>query len=288
MVDRIAELNRKVSQVEVTGHNANDFRDERDQLVFDLSKLIDIQSFEDGDGNINVMVGNGKPLVDGTATWDLSTADNGGVQNVFWESSDGTSVDITGQLNSGELKGWIYTRDDAIDGYMSQLDTLAANVIQGVNDIHYNGTTLDTVNSTNVNFFTGTGVADIAVNSAIEANSDLIAAAGAGEGLPGGNSTAVAIANLQSAATMPGGSTFDAYYNSLVGKVGADVQGANFNQAHQSTMVENLTQYRQEVSGVSLDEEMVNLIQFQQAYNAAAKLITTADEMVDTLMGMVR
>jgi flagellar hook-associated protein 1 FlgK len=288
MVDRIAELNRKVVQVEVTGHNANDFRDERDQLVFDLSKLIDIQSFEDGDGNINVMVGNGKPLVDGTATWDLSTADSGGVQNIFWESSDSTTVDITGQLNSGELKGWIYARDDAIEGYLSQLDTLAATIIGQVNPLHAAGTTLDSVITTNVNFFSGSGATDIAVNSAIEANTDLIAAAGAGEGLPGGNSTAVAIANLQSAATMTGSSTFGAYYDALVGEIGADVQGANFNQAHQTTMVDNLSQYRQEVSGVSLDEEMVNLIQFQQAYNAAAKLITTADEMVDTLMGMVR
>jgi flagellar hook-associated protein 1 FlgK len=288
MVDRIAELNRKVVQVEVTGHNANDFRDERDQLVFDLSKLIDIQSFEDGDGNINVMVGNGKPLVDGTATWDLSTADSGGVQNVFWESSDSTTVDITGQLNSGELKGWIYARDDAIEGYLSQLDTLAATIIGQVNPLHAAGTTLDSVITTNVNFFSGSGATDIAVNSAIEANTDLIAAAGSGEGLPGGNSTAVAIANLQSAATMTGSSTFGAYYDALVGEIGADVQGANFNQAHQTTMVDNLSQYRQEVSGVSLDEEMVNLIQFQQAYNAAAKLITTADEMVDTLMGMVR
>ena len=87
---------------------------------------------------------------------------------------------------------------------------------------------------------------------------------------------------------MPGSSTFDAYYNSLVGQVGADVQTTDFNQNHQQTMVENLKAYRQEVSGVSLDEEMVNLIQFQQAYSAAAKLITTADEMVDTLLSMVR
>jgi flagellar hook-associated protein 1 len=288
MVAQIAELNRKVSQVEVTGHNANDFRDERDQLVFNLSKLIDIQSFEDGNGNVNVMVGNGKPLVDGTATWDLSTADNGGVQDVFWNASDGTNVDITSQLSSGELKGWIYSRDDAIGGYLSQLDTLSANIIGEVNPLHAAGTTLDSVTTTGVDFFSGTGAANIAVNSAIEANSDLIAAAGAGEGLPGGNSTAMAIANLQSAATMPGSSTFDDYYNSLVGKVGADVQGANFNQTHQTTMVDNLQQYRQEVAGVSLDEEMVNLVQFQQAYNAAAKLITTADSMVDTLMGIVK
>jgi flagellar hook-associated protein 1 len=286
MGDRIAELNRKVKQVEVTGHNANDFRDERDQLVFELSKLIDIQSFEDGSGNINVSVGNGKPLVDGTSTWNLSTADNGGVQNVFWQASDSTTVDITANINSGELKGWIFSRDDTVAGYLDRLDALAAKIIEDVNSLHSAGTALD--NTSGVAFFTGSGAVDIGVNSAIEANSDLIAAAGAGEGLPGGNSTAIAIADLQAAATMTGGGTYDEHYNSLVGKVGADVQAANFSQNHQSAMVENLEQYRQEVSGVSLDEEMVNLIQFQQAYNAAAKLITTADEMVDTLMGMVR
>ena len=288
MTDRIAELNRKVNQVEVTGHNANDFRDERDQLVLELSKLIDIQSFEDGDGNINISVGSGKPLVDGTTTWDLTTADNGGVQDVFWQASDGSTTNITGQITSGELKGWIYSRDTSIDDYLTRLDTLATNMISEVNTLHAAGTTLDSVTTTGVNFFTGTGAVNMAVNSTIEGNSDLIAAAGAGEGLPGGNSTAVAIANLQTTATMPGSSTFDAYYNSLVGQVGADVQAANFNQNHQQTMVENLKAYRQEVSGVSLDEEMVNLIQFQQAYSAAAKLITTADEMVDTLLSMVR
>jgi flagellar hook-associated protein 1 FlgK len=288
MTDRIAELNRKVNQVEVTGHNANDFRDERDQLVLELSKLIDIQSFEDGDGNINVSVGSGKPLVDGTATWDLTTADNGGVQDVFWQASDGSTINITGQITSGELKGWIYSRDTSIDDYLTRLDTLAASMVSEVNTLHAAGTTLDSVTTTGVNFFTGTGAVNMAVNSAIEGNSDLIAAAGAGEGLPDGNSTAIAIANLQTTATMPGSSTFDAYYNSLVGKVGADVQSADFNQNHQKTMVANLKEYRQEVSGVSLDEEMVNLIQFQQAYSAAAKLITTADEMVDTLLSMVR
>jgi flagellar hook-associated protein 1 len=289
MADRIAELNRKVSQVEVTGHNANDFRDERDQLVLDLSKLMDIQSFEDGDGNINISVGNGKPLVDGTSTWDLTTAESGGVQNVFWEASDGTPVDITGQITSGELKGWIFSRDDAIAGYLGQLDTLAAQIIEDVNDLHNSGLALD--GTPGVDFFTGSGAVNMAVNSAIETNSDLIAAAyddGSGEALPGGNSTAIAIANLQTAATMPGSSTYDAYYNALVGEVGADVQAANFNQDHQQVMVDNLKEYRQEVSGVSLDEEMVNLIQFQQAYSAAAKLITTADEMVDTLLSMVR
>ncbi len=296
MADRIAELNRKITQVEVTGHNANDFRDERDQLVFELSKLIDIQSFEDGNGNINVMVGNGKPLVDGGVTWDLSTADNGGVQDVFWEASDGTAVNITSQLTGGELRGWITARDDLIDGYLDQLDTLANTIRTSVNALHADPNGIDLNGNGGLDFFTGTGAVNIAVNPSIAADTDLIAAAAsafylgtpANEGLPGGNTIAIGIANLQSAATMAGSSTFDEYYSSLVGRVGADVQAADFNETHQSTMVQNLEQYRQEVSGVSLDEEMVKLIQFQQAYNAAAKLITTADDMMDALMGMVR
>ena len=285
MVDRIAELNRKIAQVEVNGHNANDFRDERDLLVNDLAQLIDIQSFEDGNGNVNISVGNGKPLVDGTTTWDLTTSDSGGVQNVFWNASDGTSVDITSQISGGELKGWIETRDSNIEGYLSDLDALATTIQSSVNGQHAAG--FDLNGDAGQAFFTGTGAVNLTVNANIIADSDLIAAAGAGEGLPGGNSNAMAIADLQSAATMPGSSTFNDYYSSLVGKVGADVQTATFNYSHQSSMVDSLENYRQEVSGVSLDEEMVNLIQFQQAYNAAAKLITTADEMLDSLMSII-
>jgi len=286
MADRIAELNKKIEQVEVTGHNANDFRDERDQLVFELSKMIDINSYEDGDGNVNVDVANGKPLVQGTATWDLVTADNAGVQDVYWQSSNGTNVDITTNISGGELKGWIYARDVSLNDYMTQLNDLANTVRTSVNGAHTVG--LDLNGNAGLDFFTGTGAADLAVNAAIVADTDLIAAAGAGEGLPGGNGAAINIANLQNAATMAGGSTFGEYYSSLTGKVGSDVQAADFNHEHQTTMVQNLENYRQEVSGVSLDEEMINLVKFQHAYNAAAKMITTADEMLDTILGLAR
>jgi flagellar hook-associated protein 1 FlgK len=286
IVDRIAALNLKVTQVEVTGHNANDFRDERDQLVFELSRMIDINSFEDGDGHVTVMVGNGKPLVEGSSTWDLATAHNGLVQDVYWESSNGALTNITSQISGGELKGWTEARDVVIDDYLTRVDTIASAIRSEVNAQHALG--IDLNGAAGLQFFTGTSASNMAVNSAIVADSDLIAAALAGEGLPAGNGNAIAIANLQSAATMTGGSTFNEYHNSLVGKVGADVQTAQFNFDHQTTMVQNLENYRQEVSGVSLDEEMVNLIKYQHAYNAAARLITQADEMLETLINIAR
>ena len=287
IADQIAELNRRVSQVEVTGHNANDYRDQRDLLVLNLSKLIDIDSFEDGEGNITIMVGGGKPLVERTATWDLSTVNVGGVDQVYWNDSSGGSQDITTRIASGELKGWIEARDVVINDYQTRLDDLAATMITEVNALHSAGYGLDGVNGRN--FFVGTGAADIAVNPNIVADADLIATASSAAALPGDNDTAMAIFDLQNTLTMAGGSsTFDDYYISLVGDVGSDVRQADLNFDHQTTMMSHLSNYREEVSGVSLDEEMVNLVKFQHAYTAAAKLITTTDEMMDTIIGMKR
>lgn len=289
MTSQIADLNNKIMQVESNGHNANDYRDERDQLVFSLSKLVDINSFEDGQGSVSIMVGNGRPLVEAGRTWNLTTVDNAGVQDIHWQNPNGTTADITTQLTGGELKGWTEARDVMLPNYLNQLNTLANNIITEVNTLHSSGVTLDPITTTGVDFFTGTNAGNMTVNTSIEGNLDLIAAANnTTDNIPGGNSIAIAIANLEGAGTMPGGSTFSDYYNSLVGRVGSDVQAANFSHSNQKTMVSSLENYRQEVAGVSLDEEMVNLVQFQHAYNAAAKLITTADEMLNSLMSIIR
>ena len=81
--------------------------------------------------------------------------------------------------------------------------------------------------------------------------------------------------------------TFDEYYNSLVSTVGFAVENASLNYDHQESMAEHLDNYRESISGVNLDEEMVELIKFQHAYEAAAKLVTTVDEMLNTLLRMV-
>lgn len=286
MAGQIAELNRKVAQVEVTGHNANDYRDERDLLVKNLSRLIDIDSFEDGEGNMTIMVAGGKPLVEGTFTWNLSTAEDAGVQNIYWEDSSGTAIDITDRIDGGELKGWLDGRDVIIDGYQTRLDTLANSIITDVNSLHAGGFNL--YGSQN-EFFSGSNASNFAVNSNIEGDVNLIAAAGDAAALPGDNSTAMAIAELQNQLSMSGNSsTYDDYYTSLVGDIGNDVRKADLNYDHQTNMMKYLENYREEVSGVSLDEEMVNLVKFQHAYNAAARLISTVDEMMQTVIGMAQ
>ncbi|MCP4744597.1 MAG: flagellar hook-associated protein FlgK [Desulfobacteraceae bacterium] len=288
ITSQIADLNLKIIQVESGGHNANDFRDQRDSLANDLSTLIDIESFEDGDGNLTITAGSGQPLVEIGNDWTLSTANSGGVQHVYWNSSNGSTTDITTTISGGELKGFIYGRDTLINGYLTDLDSLASTLITQVNTLHSTsaGYGLD---GTQNNFFTGSDASDIAVNTAIVSNPNKIAAASDSAQLPGDNTNAIAIANLQSALTMSGGAaTFDNYYTALVGEVGQDVLSSNFNYEHEVTMVNHLEQRRQEISGVSLDEEMVNMIQHQHAYNAAARLITMTDELLDTLLSLTR
>jgi flagellar hook-associated protein 1 FlgK len=285
--ENMVDLNQKIIQVESGGHMANDYRDQRDLVLKELSELIDINSFEDANGGVTVSVGSGQALVEGTHTYKLSTQANAdGHQDVTWLDSSGNTVIISNNISKGKLKGWLDARDVDIDNSLNKLDTLAQNLMTEVNSLHATGYGLD--GSTGNDFFTGTALATgIQVNQLIANDTNLIAAA---EGIdkPGDNGNAIAIANLQEALTMNGTTaTFGAYYDSMVSDAGLAVQQATSYYDHQSQMVLQVENYRESISGVSIDEEAVNLIKYQNAYQAAAKLITTADEMMETVLAMI-
>jgi flagellar hook-associated protein 1 FlgK len=145
-------------------------------------------------------------------------------------------------------------------------------------------------------FFDGSRAKDLRVNETVSAQPDLIASGhvnGAGERNVGDNATALALAGLQKkkmefATTFEGRvqQTLQDNYATFVALVGADVQNAAFNQSYHKTLADDLARRQDEVAGVNLDEEMTNLIKFQHAYAAAARLITTSDAMIQTLLGM--
>ena len=132
------------------------------------------------------------------------------------------------------------------------------------------------------------------VNAALKANPNLISSGytdSDGKVAPGANDIARAIANLQDKviANMGGSgvdTTMDSYYNSLVAQVGVDVQNASNNEKFNNTILTQYTQRKESVSGVGLDEEMSDLLKFQYAYQAAAKLISICDEMMQTLLSV--
>jgi flagellar hook-associated protein 1 FlgK len=288
LAKQLADLNQKIISSESGTHSANDYRDRRDQVLKELSEFIDFNSFEDANGAVSVLVAGGHPLVSSGQFWQLSTETNAsGLEDVVWVDDAGNKTNITADISGGKLKGWLEVRDGVIVDYLNRLDALAQTLMLNVNASHQSGFALD--GSAGQEFFIGTAAGDMEVNPNIVGDSDLVAAAS--EPLtvvPGDNRKAIEIANLQNQLLMSGNTvTFGDYYSSLVSDVGHEVLKSDAYYTHQSDMVLQLDNYRESISGVSLDEEMINLIKFQNAYTAAAKMITAADEMIQTVLQMI-
>lgn len=280
---QIAELNGQIVKIEVSGDKANDLRDKRDLLIDQLARLVNIEVVEPPDqhGAVVISVG-GRVLVMNQQAYALKALDNTGnfgYADVVW--ADNLQPVF---LSGGSLKALLEMRDGEINGpggFRALLDKLAASLISAFNTIHAAGFGLD--GSTGNNFFTGTGAGDIALDPTILASLDKIAAASEAAGLPGDGSNALRLAQLKHQAVI-GSDTFDDYLRGFTAQLGVKSQGAKRMVTNQELLLAELTNRRQSVSGVSLDEEMTNMIRFQHAYNAAARLITAIDEMLDTLI----
>jgi flagellar hook-associated protein 1 FlgK len=277
---QISGLNAQIIKVEVTGDQANDLRDKRDMLLDQLSKIINFTSTETPRGVIVYI--QGRPLVVETDTVELATVSNplnDGLLDVVW-SNDLASVEI----QDGELYGLLNSRDTKTTYYMSQLDLLTSTLITEINNLHSAGFGLDSGSGppTGNNFFSGTGASDIAVNSAL---SDLNLIASSLGGQAGDGANALAIAQLKNALTMGGGTaTFGDFYKSVISTLGVESQEASRMGDNQSLLVEQVSRRREAVSGVSLDEEVINMLKYQRGYEAASRLMTVLDEMLDRII----
>ncbi|MGD2187871.1 MAG: flagellar hook-associated protein FlgK, partial [Desulfobacterales bacterium] len=258
--EQLVDLNQKILSSEAGSLSANDYRDQRELILKELSKLIDINTFEDANGAVSVLVANSRPLVNANQFWQLSTEINAsGLHDVVWVDHSGSTSNITSDVSGGKLKGSLVVRDAIITDYMARLDTLAGTLRTDVNLLHQGGFDLNGI--AGEAFFIGTGTAgDLEVNPNIVSNLNLIAAASDPLTFPGDNRNAIEIANLQHQLTMGGNTaTYNDYYSSIVSDVGNEVLKANSYYNHQSDMMAQLANQRESVSGVSLDEEMINL-----------------------------
>jgi len=282
----IARLNDSIRRAENLGQDPNDLKDQRDEALKGLSRLADVSTVEDG-SVVDVTIG-GRTLVDGGAAWDLSYD---GTDFATTDPGSGTVWPIAHEdITSGTLGGLLTMKNDVIPDYKNRLDELAGAIIDAVNTQHVSGKDLYGNNPSDIFFDAASAnpAADMSVNQAVIDDHNLIAAAGGSESIPGGAGNALAIADLAYQPLMNGNTeNFSDYYTGLVADVGNDTRGATSRHDLQQTTMMQLEAYREEISGVSLDEEMVNLVQFQNAYAAAAKLISATDELLDTLINMV-
>lgn len=279
MVETIAGLDRSIMVATASGPIPNDLLDQRDQQVNELSGLVDLGVTAEANGSVSLSVG-GTMIVAGGRSLDLSTEMNGD-QLTVKASGINQPLRVTG----GELNAVVTLHNETFNGYLSQLDELATSIIDNVNAVHRTGYGLGSPAPTGKDFFTGTNARTIDLSADILSSINNIAASS--DGKPGNNETAVQIANLQTKAVMTGGTnTMSQFYSSFVSRMGSDIEAVAAENESSTMVKEQLTTQQNSVSGVSLDEEMTQLIKYQHGFDAAARVITTVNDMFQTILSM--
>jgi len=276
---QIAQLNQHISQVQNAGESAGTFIDQRTQLIDQLSSLVDVSVIPTGN-TLTLTTAAGTALVAGQQSFQLSTqANSSGVQDVY-----SGSTDITSTIVSGQLGGLLQARDQQIPSLQNQLDTLAAGLATAVNGVQTAGFDLNGKQGTNLfNPPPASGTGAAASLSVAITDPSLIAASS--DGTSGNNANADAMYALSNQAIVNGESPSD-YYSGIVFNVGNAVSNASAQQNASNLVLQQLNDQRAAVSGVSLNEEAANMIQYQQAYAASAQVITAINDMMYTAINM--
>lgn len=322
LLQQVADLNAQINKIEGLGDDANDLRDSRDLAMDKLSKIANVSVSELSTG-YEVTVG-GVLAVTGSTVTNVTSASlqtafqagtlNSGEVNGLFISRDQYAADYKNQLNqmantlaNGNMtltipagsvlpEGTILNDITYSDANNNRTLTSDLTVtVAGLNGLHKLGYTL--TGAAGGNFFTTSDssatitAGNITLNNAIQADDSLIATSmkldSSGNVVTGNNQLALLISELSNTKMDVGTSTpvtLNDYYGSIVGKLGAETQGVQRKLANAETLTEQVESSRQSVSGVSLDEEMSNLIKYQQAYSSAARYMTTYDQLLDKLI----
>ena len=279
LTSQIAALNAQIMTAQGVNQNASAFIDKRDVLIGQLSSLIDVSEIR-SDNGLTLTTSNGTALVVGNQSFALSTQSNpSGLQDVFAQGKD-----ITTQIASGQLAGLVQVRDQKIPALLSSLDALASGLATALNTANQAG--FDLNGAAGGNLFvpppaSGTGAA----GSLAVAITDPALIAASSDGSAGSNGNVAALSAVHDQAVAGGQNPTDAYGNILF-SVGNDVANGSAELSSSQLILQQLQDQRGSISGVSLDEEAANLVQFQRAYEAGTHIITAVDEMLATVINM--
>ncbi len=283
LATQAASLNQEVVQQKASGQSTGTLSDQLNEVELQLAGLTNI-SVVHGDQGDSISTGNGTPLVLNSQSFALQTitASDGHLQVL-----DANGSNITSDVTGGDLGGTTAVRDTQIPALESSLDSLAnqfatsfnAAQTQGYDQNGVAGAALFTIPSTVSGSAAGIALATTA-STAIAASSV------SGSGASGSNGNLSNLTAIQNAALSSGG-TLTTLSSNLVYQVGSLTSNASTQSSSIQLSLTALKSQQGSVSGVSIDEESANLVQFQQAYEAAAKVITTIQSLFDITINMI-
>ena len=288
---QLADLNARVRTARAAGGEPNDLLDARQKAQDALVSLTGATIVTDQEGNANAQLPGGEFLVFAESAGTLSALPdptNGGLVALQLTRTDGSGpVTLTSQPG-GKLGGLIAGRDGALKTAQTQLDQLAFDLGSALNAVHQGGFALD--GSTGRDLFTlgatsSGAAATISVNASVAANPSLLAAASTAAAVPG-DATALNALVATETQTLSGGLTAESTLASLVSQYGSASGAAQAYSDHDGGVLQNLQTLRESTSGVSVDEELVELTKAQRGFEALSKVITTTDQMLQTLLAL--
>lgn len=278
LTQQIAHLNTQVGQMQKLGKDPGTTMDQENQLIKQLSQLTSVSVIQTENG-LTIQTGNGTPLVVGGQSFALQTT-NGPSGMVDVASAEGQ--DITSSIQGGSLGGTLQVRDQVIPGLLSQIDNLASQFASSFNTAQAQGSDLN--GNVGQPFFSVTAGAGAASTLQV-ASTDPSLIAASSDGSPGSNGNVANLMAVQSQ-TLPSGRTpLDAYSN-LVAQVGNVALQAQAEASASTSSLNQLNDQRGTISGVSIDEETTNLMNYQRAYEAAARVVTTIDTLTQVVLQM--
>jgi len=289
----IAQLNARIVEARQSGQDAADLIDQRNSKLLGFSELVDVRTIEGADGAIMVQ-SSGTMLIEGSSARTLSVSlDSAGKLQVLASRAGGAQpeTDITAGLSGGKLAGIKQARDKALFDVSDRFNKFVFDVATAVNAQHQQGVGLD--GSTGLNIF-DVGTSYEGAARAVKISEDIFGrpqALGASldaTNLPGGSDNAVLLGKLADVTNVFGNTrTTSQAYGDLVGEIGTARASAKAEVELRGNIFQQAQTTRDSASGVNLDEEMVSLQRYQRAYEAAGKVITTVDGLLEELMAKV-
>ncbi len=277
LTQQIAALNVQVGNMQKLGQDPGALGDQETQLIQQLSQLTTVNQIQTEDG-LTLTTGNGTPLVVGGQSYTLQ-ASNGG-SGATEITSQGQN--ITSSLTGGQLGGNLQIVNTVIPGVLSQIDNLASQFSTSFNAAQASGYDLN--GNAGQPFFTDTTGPGAASNLHVAITDPALIAASS-DGTQGSNGNVANLLAVQNQ-TLPSGYSPLTTYSNLVAQTGTLTAQAGTDVTATTASLNQLNNQLGAVSGVNVDEESTNLLNYQRAYQAAARVVTTVDELTQTVLDM--
>jgi flagellar hook-associated protein 1 FlgK len=291
LASEIARENQAIVATAPASEDRASHEDSRDQLIDRLSDLVQISTITAEDGSMSVLLQGGNSIVSGSTASSLRASPDaalGGMRRVDLVDASGSALDVTSILRGGSLGGQLELRDEILTDGASRIDQLAYDISTSFNAAHAAGYGSD--GATGRDFFSAPGqvtgaAASMSLTAGLRDNPQWLAAASDAASAVGGGDNVLAMIALADAPDAAGGTaTFGQEIASLVGDFGRMSKAEQDATEGGQVRLEQVQALYDSETGVSMDEELIDMSKYERAYQAGARILQTVDQMYEALL----